>query len=62
MTKEEELRLALQNLIDSCKPRIRSVANGQRFCVACQASWHHTEPKDRHRDQCPLELAKKALT
>lgn len=56
-----KLRGTLEALVSTTQPRIRSTANGFRYCVSCGKEWSHDSPKEEHKPDCALVAAKQLL-
>lgn len=48
-------------LAEAVAPRLRTTANGSRYCPACQREWAHDAPVEQHRDDCALVAAREAI-
>lgn len=56
-----KLRGTLEALVRTTQPRIRSTANGFRYCVSCGRDWSHDSPKEEHKSDCAFIAAKQTL-
>lgn len=62
MTEKEQILLdSLKALVEATKPRIRSIANGFKYCCACQATWAHDAPLESHKSNCVYVAAQERL-